>query len=168
MLNGLQWVSDGETFMQVKGQTIGNKKLYKCPYYDHSQCPFRVCVVKTPQYSGVACTSVSYLFDIQYTYKTPHADHVQQDNGECGQYSQIPFDIVSTPSLTHSCVQGMTYLCPSRMLFPKTLLGKMPRSDKSSACWKTMDSPFWDYRKVENHEKCCCKDGTTLRVFEEC
>ena len=36
MLNGLQWISDGETFMKAKGQTIDSKKLYKCPYYDHS------------------------------------------------------------------------------------------------------------------------------------
>ncbi len=98
MLNGLQWISDGETFMQAKGQTIGIKKLYKCPYYDHLQCPFRVRVVKTTQYSGVSCISVFYVFDIQYTSKTPHADHFQQDTGECGQFNQMPFDIVSTPS----------------------------------------------------------------------
>ena len=104
MLNGLQWISDGEKFMEAKGQTIGSKKLYKCQYYDHSQCPFRVRVVKTPQYCGVSCISVSYLFDIQYTSKTPHADHVHQDTGECVQFSQMPFDIVSTPSLTHACV----------------------------------------------------------------
>ena len=104
MLNGLQWISDGETFIQGKGQTIVRKKLYKCPYYDHSQCPSRVRAVKTSQYSGVSCRSVSYLFDIQYTSKTPHAAHIQQDTGECGKFSQMPFDIVSTPSLTHACV----------------------------------------------------------------
>ena len=66
MLNGLQWISDGDTVMKAQGQTVGFKILYKCPYYKNSQCPFRVRVVKTPQNSVVTTSSVSCLFDIQY------------------------------------------------------------------------------------------------------
>jgi hypothetical protein len=82
-LNGLQWISDGETLTKANGLTTGSKQLCKCPYYGHSECPFRVRVVKTPQNSVVACTAESCRFDIQYTSKTPHTRHVQQETGKC-------------------------------------------------------------------------------------
>jgi hypothetical protein len=83
-LNGLQWISDAETFTKAHDHTTGSKKLYKCPYYDHSECPFRVRVVKTLQNSVVACTDdESCRFDIQYTSQTLHDPHVHQESGEC-------------------------------------------------------------------------------------
>jgi len=84
MLKGLQWISDGETLTKTHGHTTGSKQLYKCPYYDHSECPFRIRVVKTPQNSVVTCTGAeSCRFDVQYTSQTSHVAHVQQESGEC-------------------------------------------------------------------------------------
>ena len=48
----------------------------------------------------------------------------------------------------------MTYHCPSSLLFPTTLLGKIPRSDKSCARWKTMDSPSTSKIPVTSKSEC--------------
>ena len=94
VLNGLFWIADGETLMKRKDQTIGSKKMYKCPYYDQSQCPFKVRIVKTPQNSVPAYTSVSCLFDVQYTSKMPHVPHVHQDSGESRHFLQMLLHVV--------------------------------------------------------------------------
>ena len=69
------------------------------------------------RHNTVVChATVSYHFDIQYTSKTPHVVHVHQDTGECGQFSQMPFDMCTTPA---SSVGHRTVLCvPDRSDHP--------------------------------------------------
>jgi hypothetical protein len=162
MLKGLQWISDGETWTKTHGHTTGSKQLYKCPYYDHSKCPFRVRVVQTPQNSAVACTTASCQFDVQYTSKTPHTPHVQQETGNCSPINvdALSCDIVGRRSLTQPYLWALGRGVPLSIkaafaqnpAFKDSKIGQVMRSLRADGLDANAEHPRAFKSRVQNYK----------------
>jgi hypothetical protein len=52
-----------------------------------SHCSYRLRVQKMPQNISTTYSTEPWQFDIQYTVKMPHVDHVYKDTGEYNQFT---------------------------------------------------------------------------------